>query len=120
MDCYQLYFTYPEYSFETYTVLKKETVRSIAKKLNVGEYKIREKNPRLTDFDKVKEGGKLTVPTCYASKILLLVSKSSLLPLNIKIYDDLGLYESYEYSNVKVNCTFATNEFTKEFTGYKF
>jgi outer membrane lipoprotein-sorting protein len=43
-----------------------------------------------------------------------------MLPVYIKAYDDKGLYESYEFSNLEINGVISPAEFTKGYKGYKF
>lgn len=119
-DCYHIYYEYTDYKLNEYIVQKGETVRGISVKLNIGEYRIRERNPELMDtFGYVKEGKKLIVPNNYSSKTIIYIDKKTFLPLFIMVYDDQGFYESYEYSELEINPTFNLNEFSKGFPGYK-
>lgn len=120
VDCFNIYYEYPDYKLFEYVVQKNESVRSIATKLNVGEYRIREKNAELSDyFGIIKEGKKIIVPNNYSTKTVLYIDKKTFLPLYILVYDDEGFYESYEYSELEVNITFLPNEFSKGFPSYK-
>ena len=62
----------------------------------------------------------IQVPNVYAKIILLMIDKEYMLPISEKIIDDKGLYETYEYFNLKVNTPNAPEEFTKEYKDYKF
>ena len=42
------------------------------------------------------------------------------LPVVIKIYDEQGLFEQYEYHNLQVNPVLKDIEFTKAYKDYKF
>jgi hypothetical protein len=119
-DCYKIYFEYPDFKYVKYTVRKKETVRSIAQKLGVGEYRIMQFNTNISYTDYIKEGRVLVVPNVYASKTLMYIDKELNLPVYIKAFDDQGFYESYEFYDLKVNVTFSPMEFDKSFPGYKF
>ncbi|MCE9540141.1 MAG: DUF1571 domain-containing protein, partial [Bacteroidetes bacterium] len=55
-----------------------------------------------------------------ASKVILFIDKKTFMPINIKIYDEEGLYEAYEFYNVIINKPFDQDEFSKNFKGYKF
>lgn len=118
-ECYKIVIENPDFKFVPYTVKKGETPISIARKLNVGEYMILERN-KLKDYGTIKEGKVIQVPTSYAKKTVILVDKQLKLPLNQKISDDIGLYESYEYSNIRLNVPIADEEFTRNYKGYKF
>ena len=120
IDCYQVVIDYPEYKYIEYTVLKGETVTSISHKLSTSDYKIRFKNGLSSYFGTIKEGKKLQIPVPYSNKVILYIDKQNMLPVNVMVYDEEGIYESYEFYNIKPNVVFATDEFTKGFKGYGF
>lgn len=117
--CHVLNIEYPDYKHVSYTVKPGENVISIAKSLRVGEYKIKEIN-NLKDYNSVKTGQVIKVPNVYAKKTVIYVDKVSGLPVVLSMYDEIGLYEKYEYRNLVVNPQFATNEFSKSCPGYSF
>lgn len=119
-DCYQLSIAFPDYAWGNYTVKKGENLISIARKLHVSEYMVLENNPKLSSYHDVKEGQVIKVPNAYAKLTLLLIDKEYLLPVNNKIFDDKGLYETYEYYNLQVNPYIAQEEFSKNFKEYNF
>lgn len=119
-ECYQIIIDYPEYKYIEYTVGKGETVTSIAHKLNTSDFKIRYKNDLSSYFGTIKEGKKLTIPIPYSNKAIIYIDKKTFLPVNLKVYDELGLFEAYEFYNMKINVSFAPDEFTKNFKGYGF
>jgi outer membrane lipoprotein-sorting protein len=119
-DCHQVVINYPEYKYIEYTTSKGETVTSISQKLNTSDFKIRHINDLSSYFGAIKEGKKLLIPTPYANKAIVYIDKRSALPLSIKIYDDEGLFESYEFYNVVVNKPFAQDEFLKSYKEYGF
>jgi hypothetical protein len=118
--CYKLAASFPDFSWESYTFKKGETILSVAKKRNISEYMILENNPQYSWFDGGAEGQVLKIPTAYSKSILLMIDKEYMLPISEKIFDDKGLFESYEYSNLKVNVPIAAEEFTKEYKDYHF
>lgn len=120
IECYQLLINFPEYKYIEHVVIKGETVNSIAKKFNTSDFKIRYKNGLSSYFGEIKEGKKLLIPTPYSSKVILYIDKKTFMPINIKIYDEEGLYEAYEFYNVIINKPFESDEFSKNFKGYKF
>ena len=120
-DCYYITAEYPFFKYENYTVQKGETLVSIAKKLNVGDYMLLEINSdKVNSYHNVKAGQVIKVPNVYGNKLILYIDKTLLVPRVIKVYDDKGLYESYEYHDLQVNPTIPEEEFTKEYKGYKF
>lgn len=120
IECYQIIISFPEYKYVEYTVTKGETVNSIANKLSTSDYKIRYKNGLSSYYGSIKEGKKLLIPTPYANKVIMYIDKKTYMPINVKIYDDEGLFESYEFYNVKINTPFAADEFSEKFKGYGF
>jgi len=119
IPCYQVKITDLDYKFATYTVGKDETIISIARKLKLSEFKLGELN-KLTDYGAVRQGRVLVVPSSYARTTELIIDKKTWLPLSTKVYDNTGLFESYEYVNLKVNPVFASDEFSKDYKGYGF
>jgi outer membrane lipoprotein-sorting protein len=117
--CYKLSILIPEFGWENYTVKKGENIISIARKLHVSEYMILEGNV-VKWYDDVIEGQIIQVPNAYSKFALLLVDKESMLPINNKMIDDKGLFESYQYLDLKVNTPIAPEEFTKNYKGYHF
>jgi len=119
-DCYKLMITFPDFAWIPYTVKKGENLNTIARKLKVSEYMVLENNPKLSGYNDVKEGQVIKVPNAYAKTTLLLIDKEYMLPVNNKVFDDKGLYETYEYFDLKVNPPIAPEEFTKQYKDYKF
>lgn len=118
--CYKLSVSFSDFAWEAYTLKKGETILTVAKKLNLSEFMILEKNPKVSWYDDVKEGQVIQVPNVYAKQILLLIDKEQMLPLSEKILDDKGIFETYEYYNLKVNVPIAAEEFTKDYKDYHF
>jgi outer membrane lipoprotein-sorting protein len=119
-DCYKLAITFPDFAWIPYTVKKGENLTTIARKLRVSEYMVLENNPKLSSYTDVKEGQVIKVPNAYAKMTLLLVDKEHMLPVNNKVFDDRGLFETYEYFDLKVNPPIAPEEFTKTYKDYNF
>ena len=119
-DCYKLFASYPDFKYLNYKVEKGETVSSIANEFNCGEYRILEKNQWIKEYNTNIEGKQIMVPNNYSNKTILYISKKNNLPVFIKVYDDLGFYEGYEYHDLQVNTGFKANEFSKEYKDYNF
>jgi hypothetical protein len=82
---------------------------------------ILEKNPKFKDyFDLLKKGQVIKIPTWYCKSVVMFVDKQYFLPISLKIIDDKGLFEEYNYHNLIVNPNFQEGEFTKEYKDYKF
>jgi hypothetical protein len=119
-SCYLLQYENKSYSYTNYTVLDKETATSIAYKLCVNDYLLRYRNNLLNDFGYLKKGTVLQVPTLYCKKAVLYIDEKLMLPVALSLYDDTGLFESYEYTQIVINKPFRADEFDKDFKEYDF
>lgn len=119
--CYKITINNKDFGYEKYVVGNNENITSIARKLNVSEYMILEVNPKLNDyFDILKKGQVLKVPNAYAKDVTLYIDQLYFLPIGIKILDDKGLFEQYDYFFLQVNPKIEDAEFTREYKDYKF
>jgi len=118
--CHFFVYETKNFPYVEYAVKKNETLTSIALKLNLNEYMIREKNNLINEFGYLKEGTKLSVPMYYCKKAALFIDEKSGLPVSISIFDDTGLLESYDFSNIVVNQPFDPKEFEKDYKDYHF
>lgn len=113
--------TNKDFGYEYYTVGDNESITSIARKLHISEYMILEVNPKLNDyFDLLKKGQQLKVPNAYAKDVTLYIDQLYFLPIGIKVLDDKGLYEQYDYHYLQVNPKLEDTEFTTKYKDYKF
>lgn len=120
--CYKITINNKDFGYENYTVKdENESITTIARKLHVSEYMIVEVNPKLNDyFDILKKGQVLKVPNAYAKDVTLYVDQLYYLPIGVKVLDDKGLYEQYDYHYLQVNPKIEDAEFTKTYKDYKF
>lgn len=119
-NCYKLSATFPDFKWLPYTVKKNETIISIANKFSVSEFMILEKKQGATDYKDVKEGEVILVPNVYAKLFFVMIDKEKMLPISVEIFDDKGLFESYEFYNLQVNSTILAEEFTEDYKDYHF
>ncbi len=120
-SCYKVIINNKDFAAVNYTVLKGENLITIARKLFIGEYMILSLNKdKVDDYKDVKAGQVIKVPNAYAKYVLLYIDKQNFLPIGVRVYDDKGLYEQYDYFNVQVNPTFEDVEFTKDYKDYNF
>jgi hypothetical protein len=119
-NCYKFAITFPDFAWTTYTVKKGENLTSIARKLRVSEYMVLMNNSKISWYNDVKEGQSIQVPNAYGKLTILLIDKEYLLPVSNKVFDDQGLYETYEYHNLEVNTNILPEEFTKGYKEYNF
>jgi outer membrane lipoprotein-sorting protein len=119
--CWIIEFNNPNFKYYDYTVKSGENILTIATKAKLSEYMILEMNKKkVSSYTNVPVGTVLTIPNDYSPKMELYIDKINYAPLVMKIYDDKGIYEYYEYYNVVINPTFQSNEFDKTFPDYDF
>lgn len=116
----QLILQTDEFKWIPYTVQKGENLVAISKKLLVNDYMILENNPKVKNYDDVKEGQVIKVPTIFGKKIIFYVDKRSYLPMVQIVYDDKGLYSRIEYSSFVLNPVFTDEDFSKNNEKYGF
>lgn len=108
-DCWKIEINDADYKIINYTVLAGETsVWSIGKKLAISEYKIKELNKI---DDNIKTGQVLKIPSSYAKKTTLYIDKSNYLPIYHKLEDEKGIYEIYEFKELKLGVDLPDSEF---------
>jgi hypothetical protein len=118
--CHFLQYENKNYSYIDYKVEEKETATSIAYKLCVNDYLLRDKNDLLNDFGYLKKGKILKVPTLYCKKANLFIDERFMVPVSLSLYDDTGLFECYDYSNIEINKPFTEDDFRRDNKNYGF
>lgn len=118
-SCWVITFENPHFRYAPYTTKQGENLLTIAKEHKLSEHMILEKN-NLSDYLNVPAGKTLQVPNDYSPKLELYVDQERFIPLVMKVYDDKGLYEYYEYTNVVINPSFTEKDFSKDNPAYGF
>jgi len=120
-ECYFITAEYSDFKYVDYTVQTDETLVTIGKKLKVCDYMLLELNSdKVSNFHDVKPNQVIKVPNVYGSKMVLYIDKELLVPRVIKVYDEKGLFESYEYHDLQLNPKISEEEFTKDYKEYGF
>lgn len=108
-ECWKVELNVPEYKIINHTVKPDEkTVWILGKKLALPEYKIKQLN---NIDDELKPGQVIKIPNAYAKKTTLYVDKATFLPIYQKMEDELGVYEIYEFRDLKLNVKFTDADF---------
>lgn len=118
--CYKILLDYPTFRLNPYLVKPGEDLVAIAEKNHVSEYMIFERNSNVKNYKDVKAGQSIMVPERYAKSIVLFIDKELAFLVIAMMYDDLGLFERYEYKNFKLNPNFSNKEFSKDNPQYHF
>ncbi len=118
--CYRLTLTDNSFSYVNYSLKEKETLYALSMQKKISEFLIVYHNKNVSDFNDVEAGKVIQIPSSFAKRAIIYVDKISFHPIGIEMYDEIGLFEKYEFQNVVYNPVFAPNEFTKDFDGYGF
>ncbi len=119
-NCHVIQYENKNYNYVDYVVGEKETASSIALKLVVNDYLLRYNNDLLNDFGYLKKGTRLIVPNLYCKKAVLYIDDKMMVPVSVNIFDNMGLFESYEYPHIEVNPVIKPEEFSKNYKEYRF
>lgn len=119
-DCYKIVLYNDTFQMVDYRVKENENLTTIAKRMYTNDYMMLENNPTIHYYGHVKPGQLIKIPNSYAQKMILYLDKDILMPVQIDIYDNKGLYGSYSYNNLTINKQFAWDEFNTTFKSYHF
>jgi hypothetical protein len=119
--CYKVTIDNKDFGYVDYVVGENESITSIARKNHIAEYMIVERNPKFKDyFDILKKGEVIKIPSWYCRHVTIYIDQLYFLPISIKVNDDKGLFEEYNYHFLQVNPKFEEGEFTRDYKDYKF
>lgn len=119
-DCHKITMENKDYAIVKYTVKEGDNCRKIAKDLLLDEYSFYELNPAIKSSTDIKPGQVIMIPNSFCQKILVYIDVATSLPVYQKIWDTKGVVGEYAFLNLKINPTFAADEFTEKFKGYGF
>jgi len=120
VKCNKIKINFEGFKYVDYKVKKDEDMITIARKLNLSEYIILENNTKFSDYNDIKEGDLIKIPTGYAKNVLLFIDNIYHVPIGIKVEDDKGLFEQYDYFFLQYNPKISDEEFTTNYKDYKF
>ncbi len=118
-QCYKIVIEDPEFTYVEYTVKDGEDINTISERNMICGFLILEKNG-IKNFDDLKPGMKVKIPTSYAKRTILYIDKANNMPVVQIMFDDKGQFEKYEFHKLQVNPAIAEIEFTPDFDGYGF
>ncbi|MDH3242982.1 MAG: DUF1571 domain-containing protein [Saprospiraceae bacterium] len=119
-DCWVIEFTNPNFQIVSYQVKPGETVQSIADGRHINAYMILELNNHVDHYNDISPGQIISLPSDYCQQMELYIDKKRRVPLRFSILDHLGLYEQYEFSNLRIDPDFTSEEFSESFHNYDF
>jgi outer membrane lipoprotein-sorting protein len=108
-SCWKVEINDLDYKIISHKVTADEkTVWDLGRKYSVPEYRIKEIN----DIgNELTEGQVIKMPSAYAKKTTVFIDKTTFLPIYQKMEDDAGIYEIYEFKNLKINVKFTDDDF---------
>jgi hypothetical protein len=110
--CYKLQLFDKNYKKINYKTKKGETALTIATKFSIPEYTIMEWNKKVENFtDEIEEGTQLTIPSSYAKNAILYINKINNIPIFQEMYDEKGVFERYEISDLTINPILTEKDF---------
>lgn len=119
-QCIEIVIIDPGFKFVPYTVKKGENILTIARAQYLNEYMVLKHNPKVSSYTDVKEGQTIMVPNNYGMQVKLYIDKNTMLPVMMRVDDEKGLFEEYDYRELKLNPTFSSDEFTRGYKDYHF
>jgi hypothetical protein len=119
-SCIVLSINIPDFRYFNYTLKTNEDLISLASKYTISEYMILELNPDIQDYFDVSPGETILIPSDYAKKVVLFIDPRTLLPREIRFFDEKELFQEYRYNNIIKNPAFKGNEFSLENPDYNF
>lgn len=115
-DVQKLSVEFVDFSYKRVSIDKKQTLSAFADSKMLNDYMLFELN-KIPISDQLKVGSSIVIPSAYAKKIELYISKESGYPISQLIYDDKGLYEKYEFSDLVINFPIPEKRFNSENLG---
>ena len=120
MDCHVITIENEGFLFYRYQSSEKETLTQVAEKFGLSDYMLLERNPGVGWYDTPLRKEKIVIPNTYARKVVYYLEKTTMLPVKVKVFDDLGLFEVVEFSNIDVDPAFTEEDFVKDNPEYGF
>lgn len=117
---YKMVIENTSFSYFNYTVKKGDNLPSLASFFFINDYMIMDNNQEIDNYNNIKPGQIVKLPNTYAQKIIFYIDKETYLPLMQAIYDDKGLYEKFEISNLIINPQIPPAEFSPSYKEYSF
>ena len=119
-DCWILEFNNPNFAFIQYIPETSIMLMDLVSQRKINREMIQRKNEGLDSSSKLKAGEPLTIPNDYSPRMILSIDKLNKTPMRIRVYDQEGLYQNYEFKDVQIDPQFAFNEFEPSYVEYDF
>jgi outer membrane lipoprotein-sorting protein len=110
----------PNFGIHKHVVKQGETAWDVARQHMIGEYMVLDRNPDVGFYTDLSLGKTLVIPNDYARKMEIVILKENMLPALLRVYDEHGLFEEYQYLDLILNPAFSENDFSKSNPNYGF
>ena len=80
-----------------------ENLIKLGKRLHVSPFKILALNPKFSDYQDVKAGDIIRIPSAYAKRCQIYIHADNYLPYQISVFDELGLFEQYIFTDINLS-----------------
>lgn len=118
--CFAITFSNPYFKIIDYQIEGNESLSDVAARYRLSAHMILEHNPDISDYQDVSPNQVIKIPNDYSPKMKLFIDQKEMIPIRMVIYDDKGLYEQYDYTQVTVNPKIPSEEFLQDYSGYGF
>ena len=119
-SCYKIEIDDPNFKITNYTVPKSQSLSKLAKSLHLSEYMLAEINGWKVGKS-LSSGDLVKVTSAYGKTSIFYIDKSTYLPVYQRIIDHKGnLFEEYKFTNIIVDPSFSSNDFSEDNPNYDF
>ena len=120
IPCYKIEVTDPDWGWVSYTIKEGESLYDIAHERNICERLIVEKNDNLNNYSSGSAGDVIQIPTSYAKKSIFYVDMETYHPIYQEIHDETEVFQKYIFTELEVDASINSDEFTKDYSDYNF
>lgn len=121
IPCFSLEFKNPYFQYISYKVKDGESLEEICNRMKINEYMVLSLNAQIEDFDDDLEASQeIIIPNDYSPKMVIYIDQVRKIPLMMRIIDDKGIYEIYEYYDVEIDPDFPNGTFSDSNEAYDF
>lgn len=117
---YKVVITNSDFGNTSYVVKEGDDSRKIARELGIAEYKIVALNEEVSDYEDLEPGQTIIVPNLYAKRVELIIRVVDLIPIQVRIFDDEGLFSEYVYTLFDTNPAINKETFNSNNPAYTF
>jgi len=119
-ECLVLSIEKDVFFYKSYTLKEGENITVYARNEGLSDFMVLERNTKYAWYDSPKPGETIIVPNYYAKRIELSIDSETFIPVSVKIFDDIGLFEEVTFSDINVRPVFKSDTFLIDNPDYGF